>query len=212
MKKLFTALVSNVLMIALPLLMKPALIIHYKILLIIMGSVIMWLTQPEFSVEETKEKKDSDNFTVVLILIMSFISVVAPVIDWAYFSDVNYVFTIFSFFGLAMIVTGLFFRIWAVKTLGKYFTPTIQIKPDHELITGGPYNIVRHPSYSGAFLCISGGAVLLESWIGLVICFIAMGAAYFVRINLEEKKLIEYFGHDYELYKQKTKVLIPFIW
>ena len=212
MKKLVTAVISNGLMVGLPLIGKPLLLFHYKILIIIAGSVVMWLTQPAFSAKETKQKKDSDNFTVLLILSMSFISVLVPVFQWAYFGNTGNEFTMATLGGILMIVTGLIFRAWAVRTLGKYFTPTIQIKDDHALITNGPYNIVRHPSYTGAFLCISGGAVLLETWVGLIICILAMSTAYYFRISLEEEKLTEHFGVNYKNYKARTNRIIPFIW
>ena len=38
-------------------------------------------------------------------------------------------------------------RIWCYKALGSLFTFEITIRPDHKLITSGPYAIVRHPSY-----------------------------------------------------------------
>jgi hypothetical protein len=51
MRKIVLASVSNILMVILPLLGKPALILHYKILIIIAGSICMWLTQPAFTLK-----------------------------------------------------------------------------------------------------------------------------------------------------------------
>jgi protein-S-isoprenylcysteine O-methyltransferase Ste14 len=212
MKKIILASTSNVLMVLLPLVGNPWLMINYKILLIISGSIFMWMTQPAFTVEETSDKKSSDKLSVLLILSMSFISVVAPVIDWAYFKQHQSNFDIITVIGLLMIVVGLFFRAWAVRTLGEFFTPTVQIKREHQLITAGPYSIVRHPSYTGAFLSITGGAVLLESWIGFAIGCIAMTIAYYVRISIEENELSAHFGLSYQQYKHTTKRIIPFVW
>ncbi len=211
MKKIILASISNILMIVLPLMGKPSLILNGKILFLIAGSVCMWLTQPPVSVKETSDQKNSDRFSVVLILFMSLVSVVVPVIDWAYFSDTQSDFTVFTILGGVMMITGIAFRAWAVQVLGKYFTATVQIKDDHRLITNGPYHIVRHPSYAGAFIAIIAGGVILQSLAGFLISCMAMMIAYYVRINIEETELLNRFGNDYTAYRKKTKMIIPYV-
>lgn len=211
MRKIFLASVSNILMIVLPLLGKPALMLNGKILFIIAGSICMWLTQPPVSVKETSDQKSSDRFSVVLILLMSLVSVVVPIVDWAYFSsDWNSV-SMLTIVGACMIIAGISFRAWAVHSLGKYFTATVQIKADHRLIKTGPYRIVRHPSYTGAFMAIIAGGVILGSLTGFIISCMAMIIAYYVRIGIEEKELIARFGDDYLAYKRDTKMMIPYV-
>lgn len=211
MKKVLLSIISNALMIFLPLLGNPSLILNPKILVIIAGSVCVWLTQPAFSVSETSDKKQSDKFSVILILLMSLISGIVPVLDWAYFNSDRNNFSVMTIAGVVMIVTGILFRAWSVKTLGRYFTPTVQIKEEHRLIDSGPYKIVRHPSYFAAFLSITGAAVLLESTIGIAVSMIAMSIAYYVRIGIEERKLLEHFGNNYKTYMLQTKRIIPFV-
>ena len=212
MKKLVLALISNALMVFIPLSGKPALILNGKIIFLILGSVAMWLTQPAISLSETSDKKQSDKHSVLLILIMSFTSVAVPVIDWAYFKQDHDSITWMTITGAVMIIVGIAFRAWAVQTLGKYFTPTVQIKSEHKLIDNGPYSVVSHPSYFGAFVTITAGGILLNSWIGFVFACIAMTIAYYVRIGIEEKELVGYFGDKYRSYMMKTKKIIPFIW
>lgn len=211
MKKIILSIISNILMVFLPLLGNPLLIVHPKIIVIIAASVCVWLTQPAFSVAETNEKQHSDKFSVILILSMSLISGVVPVLDWAYFDFSKSDFTWMTITGVVMIVTGILFRAWAVRTLGQYFTPTVQIKEEHQLINTGPYKIIRHPSYFAAFLSITGAAVLLESLTGIVVSIIAMSLAYYVRIGIEEQKLLEHFGNRYREYMLCTKRIIPFV-
>lgn len=211
MRKIFLASVSNILMIVLPLLGKPALMLNGKILFIIAGSICMWLTQPPVSVKETSDQKSSDRFSVVLILLMSLVSVVVPIVDWAYFSSDWDSVSILTIAGACMIIAGISFRAWAVHSLGKYFTATVQIKEDHRLIKTGPYRIVRHPSYTGAFMAIIAGGVILGSLTGFIISCTAMIIAYYVRIGIEEKELIARFGDDYLAYKRDTKMMIPYV-
>src|SRR5476649_1789590 len=127
MRKIVLASISNILMVILPLLGKPALILNGKILFIIAGCICMWLTQPPVSVKETSDQKSSDRFSVVLILLMSVISVVVPVADWAYFRLDHERFNAVTVIGFCMIIAGVSFRAWSVKTLGRYFTATVQI-------------------------------------------------------------------------------------
>lgn len=211
MKKVVLSIISNVLMVFLPLLGNPSLILHPKIIVIIAGSICVWLTQPAFSMSETNDKKKSDKFSVILILSMSLISGVVPILDWAYFNYSATDFNMMTIAGIVMMVTGILFRAWSVRTLGQYFTPTVQIKEEHQLVNSGPYKIIRHPSYFAAFLSITGGAVLLESVTGIVVSIIAMSIAYYVRIGIEEQKLLEHFGNRYREYMLETKRIIPFV-
>lgn len=211
MRKLLLASISNILMIILPLLGKPGLMLNGKILFIVAGSIFMWLTQPPVSAKETSEQKSSDRFSVLLILLMCVVSVVVPVTDWAYFKGAGTHISWYTILGAAMIVTGLLFRAWSVSTLGKYFTATVQIVDDHKLVRSGPYRIVRHPSYTGAFLALTAGGVILESLTGFIISCMAMFTAYYVRIRIEEKELVTRFGNDYAAYQQDTKMIIPYV-
>jgi protein-S-isoprenylcysteine O-methyltransferase Ste14 len=54
--------------------------------------------------------------------------------------------------GSALCVLGCRFRSASYEALGRHFTFELAIRPDHELVTSYPYNIVRHPSYTGGFV------------------------------------------------------------
>lgn len=211
MKNLILSILSSLFIILLPLFFKPYLIIHTKIIIICSGCILMWLTQPIFTVKETKEKKDSDKSSVLLILLMTSLSSMLPVFIWAFFSEDRDSFSIGAIIGIGLLIIGLAVRTWAVQELGKYFTPTVQIQSDHELITTGPFSIIRHPSYLGAFLAVTSFALILQVYIGYLIAIIAMGIAYKVRIAIEEKELTAHFGVLYQNYSKRTKKMIPFI-
>ncbi|KAF8624128.1 hypothetical protein AX15_006034 [Amanita polypyramis BW_CC] len=51
-----------------------------------------------------------------------------------------------------LIAVGTATRVWCYRELGKYFTFELSIQKDHELITTGPYSIVRHPSYTATIV------------------------------------------------------------
>jgi protein-S-isoprenylcysteine O-methyltransferase len=143
---------------------------------------------------------------------MSVISTIVPIVDWAYFSNAEAPVTTGTIAGFIILWTGVLLRNYSIKLLGKHFTATIQLHSDHRLITSGPYGIIRHPSYLGALLAIIGIAIFLNSFIGVIVAFIAMMIAYTVRIDAEEKVLKGLFGNVYTEYQKRTKKLIPFLW
>ena len=61
--------------------------------------------------------------------------------------------------GVGMMYASVILRVWCYKALGSLFTFEITIRPDHKLITSGPYAIVRHPSYT-AIVFMGIGATL----------------------------------------------------
>ena len=90
-------------------------------------------------------------------------------------------------------------------------TPFLQIVEDHRLVTDGYYKHIRHPVYLGEIGRAVGLAITLSSLYGLV--FTILGVVFLlIRIEIEEKMLIEAFGEEYKEYQQITKKLIPYIY
>ena len=58
--------------------------------------------------------------------------------------------------GLTLMVSGSWIRLMSYRYLGRFFRPEVSIQKDHELIVSGPYSVIRHPSYAGAFLVFVG--------------------------------------------------------
>lgn len=211
MKKLLPTAIFIFLGYILPLLWKPDLLLNNKIILLIFACFIIFITQPTFDPNEAQAKQQTDKYSVLLILICSLIGIAAPIIEWAYLKPTT-VSTIWFIPGLSLLILGIVVRVWAIRTLGKFFTATVQVKSEHQLVKNGPYNLVRHPSYLGAFLAFVGSAVILEAWWGLMIAILAMLIAYSIRIKTEEITLVHNFGEQYKEYQARTKRLIPYIW
>jgi protein-S-isoprenylcysteine O-methyltransferase Ste14 len=82
-------------------------------------------------------------------------------------------------------------------------------KDEPELVSSGPYHLVRHPIYSGILLAGAGTAVAL-SWQGLIV--VVLAGIYFVySATVEERYLTEQFPDAYPAYRRSTKMLVPFI-
>jgi len=63
---------------------------------------------------------------------------------------------VLAWMGCLVIFTGSMLRVWSMRSLGKFFTWEVSIRPGHKLYTGGPYTFVRHPSYLGLSLIQTG--------------------------------------------------------
>ncbi|MCI4335686.1 MAG: isoprenylcysteine carboxylmethyltransferase family protein [Thermoplasmata archaeon] len=114
--------------------------------------------------------------------------------------------------GVALMVIGLATRLWALTTLGRFFTMPITLSADHRIVRDGPYRWLRHPSYSGGFLTAVGMPLVLGTPMGLVITVLACATAYVYRIRIEEAALVARFGESYREYSGKTWRLIPGIY
>jgi protein-S-isoprenylcysteine O-methyltransferase Ste14 len=82
-------------------------------------------------------------------------------------------------------------------------------KDEPELVTSGPYHLVRHPIYSDIVVGGVGTAVAL-SWMWLIAAVLA-GAYFVYSATVEERYLTEQFPDTYPVYKRSTKMLLPFI-
>ena len=82
-------------------------------------------------------------------------------------------------------------------------------KNEPELVTSGPYHLVRHPIYSGILVAGFGTAVAL-GWLWLTAVVLA-GVYFLYSATVEERYLTEQFPDDYPTYKRSTKLLVPFI-
>ncbi len=111
--------------------------------------------------------------------------------------------------GLGLFVLGLAFAIWARLHIGRNWGTPMTRKDDPELVTSGPYHLVRHPIYSGILIAGVGTAVAL-SWLWLTPIVLA-GVYFLYSATVEERYLTEEFPNDYPVYKRSTKMLVPFV-
>jgi protein-S-isoprenylcysteine O-methyltransferase Ste14 len=112
--------------------------------------------------------------------------------------------------GLIMCAAGLAIAIWARRTLGANWSGNPSIKAGHELIRSGPYNVVRHPIYSGLLLMSLGTFVTDGRWIYLW-AFGFAAVALFFKLKVEESLMMQTFPVEYPEYKKRTKALVPFV-
>jgi protein-S-isoprenylcysteine O-methyltransferase Ste14 len=129
-----------------------------------------------------------------------------PVLYLSYLSETNW--TAWFWIGAVVSVLGLGFAIWARVVLGSNWSRSVTIKRDHELITGGPYGLVRHPIYTGLLTGFLGTAIAIGQVRGLV-AFAFLFAMLWFKLRFEERWMLIQFGTTYEQYAQRVPALVP---
>lgn len=212
MKKLTPTITFLLVFYVLPLMAKPELLLTWPVLVLAAFCTVLFLTQPALSVQESKEHKGTDGWTIWLILGVSGSGQITSLMDWAYKQGAPQQLDAWAISGLACLALGTAFRLWAIRTLDKAFAAVVQIKAGQQLVTSGPYRWLRHPSYTGAWIAMIGAALLMHSYLGLVLMGPGMLLVYMRRIAVEEQALEAGFGEAYTNMKARTQRLLPCIW
>ena len=95
------------------------------------------------------------------------------------------------------------------KDLGGNWSPTLQIRQDHKLVTRGIYQRIRHPMYLSLWLLVMAQAMILPNYVAGLAGLFSFAILYFQRVAKEERMMSEEFGREYEQYLQKTGRLFP---
>ena len=111
--------------------------------------------------------------------------------------------------GQILFYSGIVIAIWAAILLGPNLTPLPKPKPSGEFIQSGLYRFVRHPIYFGVILVCFGWAGIEQTLYTLVLAIILL-IFFDLKSRQEEIWLTEKFS-EYDVYKQNTKKLIPFL-
>lgn len=112
---------------------------------------------------------------------------------------------------LVVLTLGVALRFYAVLVLGRFFTVMVMVGSDQRVVDTGPYRFIRHPSYTGMLLAITGILLSWGNWAALLgLLPILAGLAF--RIRVEERALTEQLGDAYRAYAQRTRRLVPFIY
>jgi protein-S-isoprenylcysteine O-methyltransferase Ste14 len=111
--------------------------------------------------------------------------------------------------GLAVLLAGVAFAVWARVHLGSNWSGTVTVKEDHELIRTGPYRYVRHPIYTGLISGVIGTAICsgtLRAALGAAIITVAL----WLKSRTEERFMRATFPGQYQKYCEEVPALVPF--
>src|SRR5439155_4256533 len=118
--------------------------------------------------------------------------------------------TALAWTGVVLCVAGLAFCIWARFTLGRNWSGVVTLKGGHELITNGPYALVRHPIYIGLLTMFVATVIVLGHVAG-IIAMPFVFVSLWIKLRHEEKLMLTKFPNEYAAYQRRVKRLIPFI-
>jgi protein-S-isoprenylcysteine O-methyltransferase Ste14 len=120
----------------------------------------------------------------------------APAVAWA---------------GIACLIAALWVFFRSHAELGRNWSISLELRGNHRLVRTGIYRFIRHPMYSSFFLLGLAQLLLLPNWVGGGAGIIGAALLYALRIQREEKMMLENFGDEYRLYMRQTKRLVPWI-
>jgi protein-S-isoprenylcysteine O-methyltransferase Ste14 len=109
-----------------------------------------------------------------------------------------------------VLIIGAVIVFWrAHADLGLNWSPTLEIREKHELITRGIYSVIRHPMYASQWLWTAAQILLLQNWIAGFAGLVVFIPFYFLRVKAEEQMMLEQFGEEYRSYTQKVGAVFP---
>jgi protein-S-isoprenylcysteine O-methyltransferase Ste14 len=97
---------------------------------------------------------------------------------------------------------------WSQATLGKAWSPHLQMRDEHHLVTTGPYARIRHPIYLALLGFLTGIALVTANWFFIALLVVSI-LVLALRIPREEQMMIGDFGEEYKAYMQRTGGLFP---
>ncbi|MCB9643784.1 MAG: isoprenylcysteine carboxylmethyltransferase family protein [Myxococcales bacterium] len=113
--------------------------------------------------------------------------------------------------GLFVMIGGIVLRQTAIRTLDRHFTYQLCLRPDHQIIRKGVYRLLRHPSYTGTLLEMTGLLLVGRNAIALGLFGVSAALLFAWRIQREEALLQARFGEEYREYMRTTWRLIPWL-
>ena len=143
-----------------------------------------------------------------LFLSMFLIPVVYAATNWLDFA--NYTLPTWAAWLGVLLLAGALFVFWrAHADLGLNWSPSLEIREKHELITRGIYGVIRHPMYASQWLWVIAQPLLLQNWIAGFANLLVFIPFYLLRVRAEEKMMLDSFGTQYQEYMMKTGGVLP---
>ena len=144
----------------------------------------------------------------LLFLAMFFIPIFYAATSWLDFA--NYSLPNWAGWLGVAILAGALLVFWrAHADLGLNWSPTLEIREKHELITNGIYGVIRHPMYASQWLWVIAQPLLLQNWIAGWSDLLVFILFYGLRVKAEEKLMLEQFGDQYRSYMEKVGAVFP---
>jgi protein-S-isoprenylcysteine O-methyltransferase len=211
-RKIITALVAATAFYVLPAVGQPRALLYPQIWILVAVAMTISIFQPVYKpIDGAAPLRDRGTAAQIVwsVYLTQFVGVLEALYLWY---PGSFRWDVVTTLALALMLTGLGLRVWAVRTLGRYFTWFITVYDDHKVIRTGPFRFIRHPAYFGALLLFVGTLLFLHAWIGAALSLVFQLFAYVRRIRYEEAEMIERLGEEYVTYTREVRALVPLLW
>lgn len=111
--------------------------------------------------------------------------------------------------GSLLAIAGLWLFWRSHKDLDIQFSPMLELKENHKLITHGVYKNIRHPMYTAVFMLSLSQLALIGNWVVGPAYFLTFFFLYVLRVRHEEALMLEHYGDEYSAYMKRTGRLFP---
>jgi len=177
--------------------------------------VVEMAIRAPISSKQRKEPKSNRRITTqenvllgLLFLAMLFIPIAYVATSWLDFAD--YTLPVWASWLGVVILAGALLVFWrAHADLGLNWSPSLEIREKHELITRGIYGVIRHPMYASQWLWVIAQPLLLQNWVAGWLNLLVFILFYLLRVKAEEQLMLEQFGEQYRSYMQKVGAVFP---
>jgi len=182
----------------------------YFAALIIEISIRMPLDRMRKQEKMSERRVTSQEKTLLGLLLLG--GLIVPIIyaatNWLNFA--NYTLPAWAGWLGVLLTAGALFVFWrAHADLGLNWSPTLEIREKHELITRGIYGVIRHPMYASQWLLVIAQPLLLHNWIAGFLNLLVFIPFYLLRVKAEEKMMLDSFGLQYQEYMKTTGGVLP---
>jgi protein-S-isoprenylcysteine O-methyltransferase Ste14 len=109
--------------------------------------------------------------------------------------------------GVALCAFGFGLAINARWHLGRNWGMPMSRKEQPELVTSGPYALIRHPIYTGLILAMLGSAIGVNLTWALMLA--PVGVYFIYSARREESVMLQLFPEQYAAYMARTGMLVP---
>ncbi len=109
-----------------------------------------------------------------------------------------------------LLLPGFLWLFWRSHAdLGRNWSPGLELREGHTLVTAGVYARMRHPMYTAIWLFAIAQPLLIHNWVSGLLVVPAFAALYFLRVPKEEAMVRERFGSAYDEYAARTGRIWP---
>lgn len=157
---------------------------------------------------QVAEKRTSSSWTGVLIQGLGFFVVgFGPIVIAVDPTRTRVLTETIPVVALVLLAVGLFFA--SSRAMGRNWSIVARTREDHDLVTWGPFALIRHPIYTALFAWMVAMAVAFGHWRGLILGVPLYWIGTWMRVTREEELLRAQFGVAYDAYAARVKRFVP---